>query len=108
LVCKESDKQIAAFLNGSCEVKSLHEDRLILGFYYPFHKQKIEAPLNTKIIEDAASRLLGRRVALSCVITQRERDGQPRGGHLLRAAQQMGARPLDRKEGGESATGDEP
>ncbi len=107
LVCKDADKQVAALMNGSCEVKGMLEDRLVLGFYYPFHKQKIEAPLNIKVVEDAASRLLGRTVGVSCVLTQRERqEGQPRGGHLLRAAREMGARPLVLKGEGD-ATGDE-
>ena len=38
--CKETDKKLAALLNGSCEVKSSEGDKLVLGFYHTFHLER--------------------------------------------------------------------
>ena len=110
MLCKDADKQIAALMNGSCELNSFQDDVVTLGFYFPFHKEKIESPLNMRILEESASRLIGRTVTINCVLTQRERnEAHKRGGHLLQAAREMGARPLAPIKGGEeSATPDEP
>lgn len=103
--CKENDKQLAALLNGSCEVQSLEGDVLILGFYHTFHLERMESGTNVKRMEEVVSRLLGRAVTVRCVHAPRSpTPGRIAGGHLVQAAQEMGARPLNRK-GGE---GDEP
>jgi len=103
--CKESDKQLAALLNGSCEVKSLEEEVLTLGFYHTFHLERMESGTSVKRLEEVVSLLLGRPVTVRCVHSPRApTPGQIAGGHLVQAAQEMGARPLSRKGG----QGDEP
>jgi len=105
--CKEVDHRVAAYLNGTCEVKSLENGVLVLAFYQQFglHKGKIETPDSRRVVEEAASRLLGQTITLECTVGERQRaEGKPstRGGHLVQAARQMGARPVVGGKGGSS------
>jgi len=107
LACKEVDHRLAAYLNGTCEVKSLENGVLVLAFYQQFglHREKIETPAGRRIVEEAASRLLGQTITLECTVCERQTaEGRPsmRGGHLVQAARQMGARPVVGGKGGSS------
>jgi DNA polymerase-3 subunit gamma/tau len=107
LACKKVDHRVAAYLNGTCEVKSLENGVLVLAFYqqFGFHREKIETPANRRIVEEAASRLLGQTITLECTVCERQRpEGRPsmRGGHLVQAAREMGARPVVDGKGGSS------
>jgi hypothetical protein len=107
LACKEEDHRVAAYLNGTCEVKSVENGVLVLAFYQQFglHREKIEAAENRRIVEEAASRLLGQTITLECTVCERQRaEGKPsmRGGHLVQAARKMGARPVVGGKGGSS------
>ena len=107
LACKEVDHRVAAYLNGTCEVKSVENGVLVLAFYQQFglHREKIETPDNRRIVEEAASRVLGQTITLECTVGERQRpEGRPsmRGGHLVQAARQMGARPVVGGKGGSS------
>ena len=107
LACKEVDHRVAAYLNGTCEVKSLENGVLVLAFYQQFglHREKIETPDSRRIVEEAASRLLSQTITLECTVCERQRaEGKPsmRGGHLVQAARQMGARPVVGGKGGSS------
>ena len=45
------------------------EDRVVtLGFYYPFHRGKVESPRLRELVEDALSGVLGGTYQLSCVL----------------------------------------
>jgi hypothetical protein len=101
------DHRLAAYLNGTCEIKSLDNGVLVLAFYQHFglHREKIETPAGRRIVEEAASRLLGQTITLECTVCDRQRaEGRPsmRGGHLVQAARQMGARPVVGGKGGSS------
>jgi hypothetical protein len=101
------DHRLAAYLNGTCEVKSLENGVLVLAFYQQFglHREKIETPAGRRIVEEAASRLLGQTITLECTVCERQTaEGRPsmRGGHLVQAARQMGARPVVGGKGGSS------
>jgi hypothetical protein len=102
--CKPVDFRVAALLNGSCEVESFLEEVLTLGFYRSFHKEKVEEEENRRMVEEMASRLLGRPITLRCVLTEKKAGApsQARGGHLLRAAREMGARPMNNPQRGGS------
>lgn len=109
LACKKVDHRVAAYLNGTCEVKSVENGVLVLAFFpqSSFHQEKIEQAGNRRIVEEAASRLLGQPVTLECIRSERERpQGVPRmrGGHLVQAARQMGARPIVGGKGGPSGS----
>ncbi len=109
LACKKVDHRVAALLNGTCEVKSAESGVLVLAFFPQsgFHREKIEQDVNRRIVEEAASGLLGQPVTLECTRSERERpQGTPRmrGGHLVQAARQMGARPVVGGKGGPSGS----
>ncbi len=105
LVCKDSDKNLAALLNGSCEVKSIEADTLIIGFYHTFHLERAESEPNAAKLRALFSRALGREMRLVFEHSPRDRTQAPaRAGDLVRAAQELGARPVGGKtpaEGGQ-------
>ena len=41
---------------------------VVLGFYYPSHKEQIELPENRALVEEAISEMLGRKLALECLL----------------------------------------
>jgi len=107
LACKGVDHRVAAYLNGTCEIKSMENGVLVLAFYqqFDFHREKIDTPNNRRIVEEAASRLMGQTITVECTVCERQRaEGKPsmRGGHLVQAARQMGARPVVGGKGGSS------
>lgn len=92
---KETDKQLSALLNGSCEVKSVEEDTVVLGFYHTFHLERIEKGPHAARLNELFSNALGRKVTVVYEHAPRGRQ-QPavRGGHLAEAARQLGAMPV--------------
>ena len=107
LACKAVDHRLAGWLNGTCEIQSLENGVLVLAFYPQFglHRSKIEQPPGRRIVEEAASRLLGQSITVECTASERDRpSGRPpgQGGHLVQAAREMGARPVLGRKGGPS------
>jgi len=95
LACKDSDKQLSALLNGSCEIKSLDGDTLTLGFYHTFHLERAESEPNATRLRDIFSRLAGRPLKIVFEHAPRARSDSPvSAGHLVRAARELGARPV--------------
>jgi len=93
--CKDSDKQLAALLNASCEVKSLEGDVLTLGFYHTFHLERVEAGGYPGRLNELFSQALGRPVTTELVHSpRRPTPGKIKGGHLARAARELGAKPV--------------
>ncbi len=96
--CKESDRQLAALLNASCEVKSLEEDVLTLGFYHTFHLERVEAGGYKSRLNELFSQALGRPVTTELMHSpRRPTPGKIKGGHLARAARELGAKPVLRQ-----------
>ena len=111
--CKDTDKQLSGLLNGSCEVKSEEEDVVTLGFYHTFHLERIESGPYAQRLEELFSTVLGRAVKVAFEHAPRERVvSTSRGGHLVQAARELGARPIGTTsiEGGDGdeARRDEP
>jgi DNA polymerase-3 subunit gamma/tau len=97
--CKESDRQLAALLNASCEVKSLEGDVLTLGFYHTFHLERVEAGGYLGRLSELFSQALGRPVTTELVHSpRRPTPGKIKGGHLARAARELGAKPIGKGE----------
>jgi hypothetical protein len=97
----ETDKPLAALLNGSCEVKSSEGDKVVLGFYHTFHLERVETGGSKPKLEAAFSTALGRKVTIALEHAPRDRpaEGEPRkGGHLVQAARELGARAVPRKD----------
>jgi DNA polymerase III subunit gamma/tau len=94
--CKDTDRQLSGLLNGSCEVKSEEADVVTLGFYHTFHLERIESGPYAKRLEELFSGVLGRPVRIVFEHSPRERVTRPavKGGHLVEAARQLGARPI--------------
>ena len=106
--CKESDRQLAALLNASCEVKSLEEDVLTLGFYHTFHLERVEAGRYLGRLNELFSQALGRPVTTELVHSpRRPTPGKIKGGHLARAARELGAKPVLREGEGPIGKGEE-
>jgi hypothetical protein len=97
--CKESDRQLSALLNGSCEVKSVGDDTVILGFYHTFHLERVESGQYVGRLEALFSSALGRQVKLVLEHTPRAPKPPAKGGHLVRAAQELGVKPVRKGEG---------
>ena len=96
--CKESDKQLAALLNASCEVTSLEEDVLTLGFYHTFHLERMEAGGYAGRLSELLSQELGRPMTAKLVHSpRRPTPGKVKSGHLVQAAQELGAKPVQRE-----------
>ncbi len=99
-MAKETDRQLAGLLNGSCEVTALGEDSVTLGFYHTFHLERVESGANTQRLAELFGRALGHKVTL--VLQHAPRSDRPqkavKGGHLVQAARELGARPVGESE----------
>jgi len=82
-----------AFLRSACEPVALEGDTIILGFYYAFHKEKIEDPKYRHMVEQKVSEVFGATYKIRCRLI-----GPKSKGHLVEAALQMGAKIIDREE----------
>lgn len=96
--CKDSDKQLSALLNGSCEVKSVEGDTLVLGFYHTFHLERVESGPYVNRLEALFSAALGRPIRLVLQHTPRAPKPPTKGGHLVKAAKELGAKPITKGE----------
>jgi DNA polymerase-3 subunit gamma/tau len=103
---KEGDRQLSALLNGSCEVLSAEGGTVVLGFYHTFHLERVESGAYQEPLDELFSNALGRKVEVKCEHAPRDRGPEradPKGGHLVKAAQELGARtvsPTSEGEGG--------
>ncbi len=100
---KETDKQLSALLNGSCEVKAIDGDIVVLGFYHTFHLERVETGPFDGRLDALFSSALGRpvKVALEHAPRAPRPQGPVKGGHLVQAAKEMGAKPVGRSKDGE-------
>ena len=94
--CRMTQPALAAWLNGSCEVRAITDKVLQLGFYHPIHMQKIANDGRT-LVEQKAEELLGHPVTLLVErIERRAPASRPaKGGHLAAAARELGAKPVE-------------
>ena len=94
-----ANKFIEALMRNGCAVKSIEEDTIILGFKHPSHKERIEQPNNLRLAETALHSLLGKSYRLQCVVdTESATNSSKQGGHLVRAAIQMGGKVTEAKQ----------
>ena len=100
---KQGDKQLDAILNASCEVKSLEGDVLTVGFYHTFHLERMEAGGYAARLGELASQMLGRPLSVTLMHSPRRSEpGKIKGGHLVQAARELGAKPVEKVEHDES------
>jgi DNA polymerase-3 subunit gamma/tau len=93
-----SSGNLDAFLRSACKPVSLEGDILTLGFYYPFHKEKIEDPKYRHLIERKLREVFGQTYTIKCILVdhKRENPSQMREqSPLIKAALEMGAKIID-------------
>jgi DNA polymerase-3 subunit gamma/tau len=90
-----SSGNLDAFLRSACDPLDLVEDTLVLGFRYPFHKEKIEDGKYRHLIEKKLKEVFGQPYKVRCVLvdSKSEVSSQPRTENpVIKAALEMGAR----------------
>ena len=84
-----------AFLRSACEPIGIDNDTLVLGFYYPFHKEKIEEPKYKSLVEKKIKEIFGKPYAVKCVLIDSKKDTslkRSKGSPLIQAALEMGGK----------------
>lgn len=93
---------IRALLNSGCDIIEVDGDTAVLGFKFPNHAHKMQEAQNLGPLTEALSRVLGVRVNIRCVHDATVESWKQRStasrSPLVRAAQEMGARVLQRDE----------
>jgi DNA polymerase-3 subunit gamma/tau len=90
-----SSGNLDAFLRSACNPVALEDDTLVLGFYYSFHKEKIEDAKYRHLVEKKLQEIFGRPYKIRCILvdSKSEVSSQARTQDpVIRAALEMGAR----------------
>jgi len=90
-----SSGNLDAFLRSACDPVALEDDTLVLGFYYSFHKEKIEDAKYRHLVEKKLNEVFGRPYKIRCILvdSKREVPSQTRTQNpVIKAALEMGAR----------------
>ncbi len=90
-----SSGNLDAFLRSACDPIALEDDTLVLGFYYSFHKEKIEDAKYRHLVEKKLKEIFGRPYKIRCILVdyKMEIPSQARTQNpVIRAALEMGAR----------------
>jgi DNA polymerase-3 subunit gamma/tau len=69
---KPHSRNVEALLK-SCEPVAVEGSTVTLGFYYAFHKEKVEEPHHTALVEQAVSQVLGASHRVKCTMSSRDR-----------------------------------
>jgi DNA polymerase-3 subunit gamma/tau len=95
--CRLANVKLSAWLNGSCKVISIGESAVELGFWLKMHMEKVDTDVRP-LVEQQASALLKRPVSLKLSLLNEEQAPRraARGGHLERAAKELGAVPISK------------
>lgn len=64
-----------AFLRSACEPVAIEADTLVLGFYYSFHKEKIEDPKYRYLVERKLEAIFGKPYRLRCILVDHKERG---------------------------------
>ncbi|MEE9199643.1 MAG: DNA polymerase III subunit gamma/tau [Dehalococcoidia bacterium] len=103
-----SKGSLDALLRNACEPVALEGETLVVGFYYPFHKSRIEDPKYRHLVEKKIRDVFGASYRIRCDLVSRgKRSPSPQApapGPLVRAALEMGGRVLEEEHEG---TGEE-
>jgi DNA polymerase-3 subunit gamma/tau len=91
-----SSGNLDAFLRSACDPIALEDDTLVLGFYYSFHKEKIEDAKYRHLVEKKLNEIFGRPYKIRCILVdyKRENPSPPTRTQnpVIKAALEMGAR----------------
>jgi len=67
----------------------------VLGFYYSFHKEKIEDAKYRHLVEKKLQKIFGRPYKIRCILVDSKRENPPptrTQNPVIKAALEMGAR----------------
>ena len=82
-----SGGNLDAFLRSVSRPLAIENDEtIVIGFIHDFHRDKIDDPKYRHLVEQRFAQLLGKHYTIRCEKVGREETG----GHLVRAAQQLG------------------
>jgi len=90
-----SSGNLDAFLRSACNPIALEDDTLVLGFYYSFHKEKIEDTKYRHLVEKKLKEVFGQPYKIRCILvdSKREIPSQERTQNpVIKAALEMGAK----------------
>jgi len=90
-----SSGNLDAFLRSACDPIALEDDTLVLGFYYSFHKEKIEDAKYRHLVEKKLKEVFGRPYKIRCILVDSKREIPPQTrtqNPVIKAALEMGAR----------------
>jgi hypothetical protein len=74
---------------------ALEDDTLVLGFYYSFHKEKIEDAKYRHLVEKKLEEVFGRHYKIRCILVDYKREApsdERTQNPVVKAALEMGAR----------------
>jgi hypothetical protein len=63
-----SSGNLDAFVRTACEPVAIEDGVLVLGFYYMFHKEKIEEPQYTQVVERKLKEFFGKPYKIRCIL----------------------------------------
>jgi DNA polymerase-3 subunit gamma/tau len=90
-----SSGNLDAFLRSACDPIALEDDTLVLGFYYSFHKEKIEDTKYRHLVEKKLKEVFGQPYKIRCILVDYKRENPPQErtqNPVIKAALEMGAR----------------
>jgi hypothetical protein len=60
-----------AFIRTACEPVAIEDGVLVLGFYYMFHKEKVENPQYAQVVERKLKEFFGKPYKIRCILIDR-------------------------------------
>ena len=90
-----SSGTLDAFLRSACELVSLKDNTLELGFYHSFHKEKIEDTKYKHLVEKKLKEVYNQPYKVECILFDQKKDSSSSSskgqGAMVKAALEMGA-----------------
>jgi len=90
-----------ALLNSGCDIIQVSDEEVVFGFRFDVHVDKVNTSENLAALQEAVDGVLGTGRRVRCVAApdlKEWRAPQGRGGHLIQAAREMGARVISEQE----------
>ncbi|MGB6837906.1 MAG: hypothetical protein WBF66_09405, partial [Dehalococcoidia bacterium] len=90
-----------ALLNSGCDIIGVSDEEIVFGFRFDVHVDKVNTSENLAALQEAVDAVLGPGHRVRCVAApnlKEWRAPQGRGGHLIQAAREMGARVISEQE----------
>jgi DNA polymerase III gamma/tau subunit len=90
-----------ALLNSGCDIIEVSDEEVVFGFRFDVHVDKVNTSENLAALQEAVDAVLGTGRRVRCVAApnlKEWRAPQGRGGHLIQAAREMGARVISEQE----------